>query len=273
MIKIDNALRQNLLTLALKAGAEIMKVYASGDMQTTWKEDRSPLTQADKASHTVLARELALLTPEIPVISEEALVSDYSLRRTWQYCWLLDPLDGTKEFLKRNNEFTVNIALIADGHPAAGVVYAPALDAAYSACSGSGAFKMSAGREIPIHAGDYRKEGLIIVASRSHAGDKVQALLARLPEAKLISSGSALKMCLVAEGRAHLYPRLSPTMEWDTAAAHCVVEEAGGVLRTVEGKPLLYNRENLLNPDFVVCGNPPFPWEEHRDLMVSNKEK
>lgn len=265
---IEKGLRHHVVTVAELAGSEIRRIYEGGEFQTVLKDDQSPLTLADRAAHDIIAAELHRLTPEIPVVSEESQVPDFGLRKNWQACWLVDPLDGTKEFIKRNGEFTVNIALVRGGVPVLGVVHAPAIQVTYSAARGEGAFKKEKGTETRLHVSDYHRDGVVVIASRSHAGDKIKALLERIPEARLTSIGSALKLCFVAEGRANFYPRLSPTMEWDTAAAHCVVEEAGGHLCTLDGKALLYNREDLKNPNFVVCGDPPYPWQKFRDLMV-----
>ena len=230
-------------------------------MGTRYKEDDSPLTRADLASHRLIKARLERLTPRVPVLSEESKAAPYDERRAWSLFWLVDPLDGTKEFVKRNGEFTVNIALVQGGKPVLGVVHAPALGSTYWAAASVGAFKRTDGGEaLPIHTQPYDEGALRLVASRSHAGAQTEAFVARLREdarvgeVTLVSIGSSLKLCLVAESEAHLYPRFGPTMEWDTAAAQCVVEVAGGEVTDLEGAPLRYNKEDLLNPFFVVSG-------------------
>lgn len=241
--------------LAKQAGEEIMAIYRSGDAGETSKADDSPLTLADLASHRVIVEGLAKLTPDIPILSEESLESGFAVRRSWNRFWLVDPLDGTKEFVKRNGEFTVNIALIEDGKPVMGVVYAPALDVCYFAAQDAGAFVQrgtSAAQSIhanPSQAG----ESIKVVASRSHSDARTTALLEKLGDHECISMGSSLKLCLVAEGVAHFYPRLGPTMEWDTAAAHAVVTEAGGTVCDATGTALNYNKPDMHNPEFFVC--------------------
>jgi len=259
------ALLPRVVALAEKAGAAVMEVYASGDFETTYKkEDASPLTRADLASHRLLAEGLRALTPAWPVLSEESKEVPYPKRQSWKRYWLIDPLDGTKEFIKRRDEFTINVALIKRGEPALGVVYAPAMEELYYAARGLGSFKRK-GEEPPerIVAGDYRTGGVTVVVSRSHAGARVEDLVRKINPAESLSIGSSLKLCLVAEGRAHLYPRLGPTMEWDIAAAQCVVEEAGGTVTDLSGRRLRYNKPSLENPPFIVCGAPPFPWQEY----------
>ncbi|MBD5656942.1 MAG: 3'(2'),5'-bisphosphate nucleotidase CysQ, partial [Candidatus Eremiobacteraeota bacterium] len=174
--------------------------------------------------------------------------------------WLVDPLDGTKEFLKRNDEFTVNVALIERGRSVLGVVHAPALGVTYAATSGEGASRTDAAGGTQLVTSDYRSDGLRIVASRSHAGELMPRFLQLLGDPPCVSKGSSLKFCLVAEGTANLYPRLGPTMEWDIAAAACVVAEAGGTITDLAGSALTFNKADLHNPEFVVCGNPAYPW-------------
>ncbi len=258
------ALLPRIVTLAEQAGVLIMEVYEQTDPGVTYKADDSPLTHADLASHQALVDGLRALTPDWPVLSEESQMVPYEQRRSWARYWLVDPLDGTKEFIKRRDEFTVNIALIEGAAPVLGVVYAPALQALYSAARGAGAWKRQAGQPSePIRAGDYRAGGVKMVVSRSHAGPAIDNLIRAVKPADCVDVGSSLKLCLVAEGRAHLYPRLGPTMEWDIAAAQCVVEEAGGSVTDLSGRPLRYNKPALENPHFVVCGDPPFPWHEY----------
>jgi len=244
--------------IARQAGAAIMAVYHSGgDAGETSKADGSPLTQADLAAHRIIVKGLKALTPDCHILSEEAADISYAERAQWTRFWLVDPLDGTKEFIKRNGEFTVNIALVENGEAVLGVVYAPALDVQYNAARGSGAFVQrgnSAAQPIRVReyfAGDTTK----VVASRSHSDSRTEALLNRLGDHQSISMGSSLKLCLVAEGAAHFYPRLGPTMEWDTAAAHAVVNEAGGRVCDLMGRELHYNKTDLHNPEFLVLSN------------------
>ena len=246
-----------LIKTAERAGDAVLEVYNRADLDVTYKEDDSPLTQADLASQEVIARSLQQLTPDVPVLSEEAKAVPFEVRKDWATFWLVDPLDGTKEFVKRNGEFTVNIALIHEGAPLFGVVHAPVLKTTYWAASPLGAFKVKETRE-PIQATPYTSGPLKVVTSRSHAGEETEALLERLgtyASIERLSIGSSLKLCLVAEGAAHLYPRFGPTMEWDTAAAQCVAEVAGAFVGSLDGARLRYNKENLLNPYFVVSAD------------------
>lgn len=250
--------------LARRAGEAILEIYERADLDVTTKDDKSPLTAADRASHEVLSVGLAELAPEIPVLSEEGASIPYAERRAWMRFWLVDPLDGTKEFIKRNGEFTVNVALVENGVPILGVVRSPVLDRTYLAARGVGAFRRDGdgGERSPIRASGSGEEELVVVASRSHAGPELQAFLAELPPHRLTSMGSSLKLCLVAEGVADFYPRIGPTMEWDTGAAHAVVLEAGGRVVDTSGEDLVYNKENLLNPYFLVLGEREVPWRE-----------
>jgi len=231
-----------------------MAIYVSDDNTTLTKADNSPLTLADLASDQVIDAGLTELSSGWPILSEESAQTGYAERQCWKSFWLVDPLDGTKEFIKRNGEFTVNIALIEKGQPVLGVVYAPVLDVCYYAARGVGAFiKRGDQAAQPIKAiKPIAAEPLKIVASRSHSDERTTALLERLGDHQCISMGSSLKLCLIAEGAAHLYPRLGPTMEWDTAAAHAVVSEAGGVVCDRSGNNLQYNKADLHNPEFFV---------------------
>lgn len=247
------ALAPQVVTAAVAAGDAIMEIYNSNDFGTVSKDDNSPLTKADLASNKVILEHLAKIAPDIPVLSEEAKALPYDERKDWDFFWLVDPLDGTKEFIKRNGEFTVNIALIRGDTPVLGVVYAPALKRTYWAAEGQGSFKDEATR---IEALDYTGGAVQLVASRSHAGAATEALVENLEtdhEVNLVSSGSSLKLCMVADGEAHIYPRFGPTMEWDTAAAQAVAEQAGAKVLQPNGEPLRYNKENLLNPYFIVA--------------------
>lgn len=237
------------------AGAAIMEVYQGG-YTVVQKQDESPLTSADRLSHEVIAEMLADRFPDIPVLSEEGANIPFEVRAQWRRFWLVDPLDGTKEFIKHNGEFTVNIALIEDGVPVFGVVYAPARQILYWGAQGSGAF-MQQGDDPPV-AIQVRQiamnSGLTVVMSRSHPSPELEMFLKEYHVAEALPVGSSLKLCVVAEGKADLYPRLGPTMEWDTAAGQAVVEAAGGTVCGLDGIPLRYNKQNLLNQFFVVQG-------------------
>lgn len=252
-------LLEEVVVIACSAGNEIMAVYEHGceGLSVTQKADQSPLTVADERAHHLIAVRLAALSPSLPLLSEEDVGSFSEPDPQGRY-WLVDPLDGTKEFIKHNGEFTVNIALIETGRPVLGVVHAPALGVTYLAAEGFGAFRQVQGEDRwPIAVARHVPgSAWRVVGSRSHAGDSLLAYLAGLGEYELLPMGSSLKFCLVAEGKADLYPRLGPTSLWDTAAAQCVVEQAGGSVRTLEGRPLGYaNTGQLINPHFVVAGS------------------
>jgi len=251
-----------LLRIARIAGEAILEVYASADPGTTTKADSSPLTQADLRAHGVIQAGLESLTPELPVLSEESAEVPYEVRRTWERYWLVDPLDGTKEFLARNGEFTVNIALIVGHHPALGVVYVPARDTLYWGVPGEGAWRSVGGATaVPIRARARAASPVRVVASRSHRGSELDPFLAHLGPHELVAVGSALKLCMVAEGTADVYPRLGPTSEWDTAAAHAIVVAAGGTVVMTDGEPLRYNTHaGMLNPDFLVYADRSRNW-------------
>lgn len=248
-------LMEQVEQIALKAGEAIMAIY-SREFTIEEKEDKSPLTEADKAANSIIVAGLEALPVSIPVLTEEAVEAFDGADDNGRY-WLVDPLDGTKEFIKRNGEFTVNIALIEQGRPVLGVVYAPALDITYLGAEGVGAFKAEGNNErqpieVAVHAGDTAWR---IVGSRSHASQDTLDWLKPLGEYELVPMGSSLKICLVAEGAADLYPRLGPTCLWDTGAAHAVVNAAGGAIETPEGEVLGYaNTAETLNPWFVVYG-------------------
>ncbi len=246
-----------LLQLAIKASEaackEILVVYNSGDFQTEAKGDNSPLTLADKKAHDVITS--ILRSSNLPVLSEEGRNIPYEERRQWEKFWMVDPLDGTKEFLKRNGEFTVNIALIENQKPVLGVVAIPVTGDVFYAQQGSGAF-VKRGESVSAlpkrSAFDLKKSGVRVVASRSHMSEETQAFIQSLSEPTLVSQGSSLKFMLLAEGKADVYPRFAPTMEWDTAAAHAIVNETGiSVLQKDTTIPLLYNKPDLLNPYFL----------------------
>ena len=258
--------RAAAVDIARAAGAAILEVYGQNDVAVQQKADRSPLTAADLAAHRLITTRLRALTPELPVLSEEAAEQVApEVRRSWRRYWLVDPLDGTKEFINRNGEFTVNIALIDAGRPCLGVVYVPVQDVCYSAAGGSqnSAFcRRGEQPEQPIRVQTPAPAVLRMVGSRSHASPAQHAFAERLGEHRLLSVGSSLKFCLVAEGSADVYPRFGPTSEWDTAAAQCVVEQAGGRVVTVDDfTPLRYNaKDSLLNPHFLVFGDAGQDW-------------
>jgi 3'(2'), 5'-bisphosphate nucleotidase len=246
--------------LAARAGERIMHFYAGG-AEVTWKEDASPLTSADRASHDFLTESLRSLTPEIPVISEESEEAANSLVDSTGRFWLVDPLDGTKEFVKGTNEFTVNVALVEEGRPVLGVVHAPALNITYYGVRNSGAWRRNGdGAPTPISARRADSAQLSVVASKDHAGPLVGAMLNRLAGPQLQSMGSSLKFCLVAEGKADLYLRDLPTMEWDTAAAQSIVEAAGGGVFSLDGRPLRYGKPGLRNSAIMTVGDVQFDW-------------
>jgi 3'(2'), 5'-bisphosphate nucleotidase len=244
------------------ACAAILEVYAGGH-EVEYKADDSPITRADRAAHDILSDGLQRLTPDVPVLSEEAAAGqDYEVRRHWREFWLVDPLDGTREFIQRNGEFTVNVALVRDHRAVLGVVAAPVLQLQYYGGEGLGAF-VQHGTAAPrqIHVRQPASELPVIVGSRSHRGDSLDSVLARIGPHEMQPMGSSLKFCLVAEGRADFYPRLGPTSEWDTAAAQAVVEAAGGGVTTLDGTPLRYNeRTTLLNPHFLAFGDRRREW-------------
>ncbi|MEJ2183715.1 MAG: 3'(2'),5'-bisphosphate nucleotidase CysQ [Nitrospirota bacterium] len=248
-------LLQALIATAREAGQAVMEVYAS-TYEVSYKEDRSPLTTADKRSHEVIRARLRELTPDIPVLSEEGRSIPYAQRRNWREFYLVDPLDGTKEFINRNGEFTVNIALLRENRPVAGVMDVPALGTTYYAEEDRGAYRLEGDappRRLSVR-GEPDPEGLTVVASRSHATAALEDYLRRLHVKELVSRGSALKFALVAEGRADIYPRLGPTWEWDTAAGHAILLEAGGRVLDMEGNPLAYNKESLKHAGFLALG-------------------
>jgi len=249
-----------VIDLAQTAGEKIMAIYAH-DFDVDYKNDSSPLTQADLASHHCIVDGLRELTPQIPVLSEESSEAEKLNRMRWETYWLIDPLDGTKEFVKKNGEFTVNIALVSNHQPVFGVVCAPALDVTYFGDKSSGAFKLEGGiaNAISVRARSANSADWIVVGSRSHQSDEFMAFMKDYTDAEIVSMGSSLKLCLVAEGKADLYPRLGFTSEWDTAASQAVVEAAGGQVLTIpEMKPLCCNQnaDSLLNPYFLVCASP-----------------
>lgn len=247
-------LLDQVVALSREAGDAIMQIYNGPAFQVTHKDDKSPLTAADLASHHAILAGLQKLTPEWPVLSEESEDTPYESRRAWPVFWLVDPLDGTKEFLKRNGEFTVNIALVEGNTPILGVVYAPASGKMYFAARGLGAFKQENGENLPIRVQRGPGGATRVIVSRSHGSDETELYTKQYGHCEFVPMGSSLKFCLVAEGVADVYPRSGPTMEWDTAAAHCILQLAGGSVTAVDGQPLVYNKPSLLNPGFLASG-------------------
>ena len=254
----------DVVDISQDAGEAILEVYNS-DYDVEIKGDGSPLTTADMRSHNLICARLQELTPDIPILSEESIGIDYQERAQWPMFWLVDPLDGTKEFVKRSGEFTVNIALMIDNQPALGVVHTPFKQWTHYAYQNGGAYKQI-DNEPPekITANHYQGGCANVVASKSHGQTKSEQFLQALEEKEgtyeVVNMGSALKMCLIAEGLGDIYPRLGLTSEWDTAAAHIVLNEAGGKIINTDGIVLQYNKENILNPFFLALGKGDYPW-------------
>ncbi len=238
--------------IARAAGDAILAIYRQ-PFAVEYKQDESPLTAADQGAHEVIVQALARLTPDIPVLSEESDAETMQARLGWSRYWLVDPLDGTKEFVSRNGEFTVNIALIEEGRPVWGLVYAPVLDRLWYGGKGMGAWRVADGKRETIQTLPHQ-EGAPwrVVGSRNHLSQETLDYLAPFGEIELVSMGSSLKFCIIAEGGAELYPRLAPTCEWDTAAAQAVLEGAGGSVTQLDGSALAYNKPDILNPWFVA---------------------
>ena len=250
-----------VVAIATRAGAAILEIYST-DFGVEAKEDESPLTQADMAAHRSIIAGLEALTPDIPVLSEEAGLPEFEVRRQWQRYWLVDPLDGTREFVKRNGEFTVNIALIEEHCPVLGVVHVPVSGKTYLGVAGVGSeLRSENGERRAIGVAIESSSPVRVVGSRSHRGASLDAFLEKLVDFEMVPMGSSLKFCLVAEGAADIYPRLGPTSEWDTAAAQAVVEQAGGTVLQLDGNPLNYNaKPDILNPHFLVAGPQDHDW-------------
>lgn len=254
---------QEVIEIAIAAGKATLEIY-NQDFEVIQKEDNSPLTMADQRSNTVIIDGLKQLTVgnKLPIISEETKLLPFSERKDWEYFWLIDPLDGTKEFIKKNGEFTINIALVENNTPVLGVIYVPVKDITYYAIEGEGAYMIEGDNEPKLlKLRELKsKDNLLIVASRSHNSPEVEAYVAEkkkeFDHVDYVAAGSSLKFCLLAEGKADVYPRLAPTMEWDTGAGHIIAKEAGAeVLVYGENYELQYNKENLLNPHFIVKGS------------------
>ena len=260
----DGGLLDAVLDLARRAGEAILEVYGT-DFTVDAKADRSPLTEADLRAHRLIVDGLSALTPDLPVLSEESAAIPYRTRASWGRYWLVDPLDGTREFVSRNGEFTVNIALIEGHVPDLGVVYAPVKQVGYLGGPRHGAWRVGRGRaREPIVVQGRLRHPVRVVGSRSHAGESLQRFLANIGDCELVSMGSSLKLCLVADGTADVYPRLGPTSEWDTAAAQAVVEGAGGRVTDTHLQRLRYNtKPDLLNPFFLVFGDSSVDWSRY----------
>lgn len=247
-MKIQDIKIQDLIGISIEAGEAITRIYNTGDLGLEFKEDESPLTRADRESHVIIKERLKEAYPGIPLLSEEGKEIPYRERRDWDQFWLVDPLDGTREFISRNGEFTVNISLIADNRPVIGVIFAPVLDTCYYTGQQGGAFKVKRGEEPQkIEVNRDAEEGITAVTSRSHSSEDERGKLTGLGVTESISVGSSLKFCMVAEGKAHLYYRHGPTWEWDTGAGHAIAGRAGA---SVTG--LNYNKKVLKNSSFLV---------------------
>lgn len=251
-----------VIEIAELAARCILEIYET-DFAVEHKEDKSPLTAADTCANDIIVSALSELTPDIPILSEESAEIDYDERAQWPLFWLVDPLDGTREFVKRNGEFTVNIALIHQQQPVLGVVSVPVTNETYSACRGHGAYKREATQTSkPISVRQHISGPLRVAISRSNQNDLVKAFLNRLPEHDITELGSSLKGCVIAEGKLDLYARLGPTCEWDTGAMQCIVEEAGGQITDTSLNPLRYNKASLLNPEFLIFGGSNYCWTD-----------
>ena len=262
------ALVDDILKISQQAGEKILDIYET-NFSVSNKDDNSPLTAADVAAHKTICAGLTQLTPDTPILSEESAEVSFETRKQWKQYWLVDPLDGTREFIKRNGEFSVNIALIENHKSIMGVIHIPVKKESYTATLNNGSYKYDETNnknKITIKQTDSRN--ITIAGSRSHANPKLKSFINRLDEAEVLSIGSSLKFCLVAEGKADIYPRFGPTSEWDTAAAQCIVEEAGGLVVDTAFKPLMYNtKDSLLNPAFIVIADQNFDWKPYlKDL-------
>ena len=259
---------ETVLELVHQAGQAILEVYRRGDHHShpaEWvevheKSDATPVTEADWRAHRILVQGLRALTPDVPVISEEGVGAHPSAPEVGDRYWLVDPLDGTREFLSRTGEFTVNVGLVREGHPVAGVVHLPPEGRSWVG-SAEGAWLLDGTERRPVAARPADPRRLTLAASRSHRGRRLEALVRSFPQERVITAGSSVKLCLLAEGRADLYLRDTPTSEWDTAAAHAVLQAAGGAVFTLEGEALGYGKPGLQNPPFVAVGDPELDWK------------
>lgn len=249
-------LAEALLPIAARAGAAILRIY-EGDFAVQRKSDDSPLTLADLEAQRIIVAGLAALTPELPILSEESAQAPWAVRRAWRELWIVDPLDGTREFVKRNGEFTINIALVCEHQPVLGLIAAPAHGVVYWGARGLGAFRLRPGEPPAAIRVSPRQTPLRVVGSRAHATAQSDAYVQRLGPHVTTGMGSSLKFCLIAEGSADVYPRFGPTSEWDTAAGQALLESAGGQVTSLDGHRLRYNcRQTLLNGDFVAFNHP-----------------
>jgi 3'(2'), 5'-bisphosphate nucleotidase len=254
--KITKKFINQIINVSLDAGKEIMKIYET-DFEYQIKDDDSPITTADQASHKLILTKLKKLTPHIPILSEEDANIPLNIRSKWHEYWLVDPLDGTKEFIKRNGEFTVNIALVRDNKPVIGIIYVPAINETFWGALNYGSFHIKGdNKEKKINVNKVNKRLIKIVTSSSHPSKMLNHFLKKIDNYQIITKGSSLKLCLVASGKAHIYPRFGPTSEWDIAAGEAIVNFAGGNIVNLDGKPLTYNlKESFLNPEFLCTSS------------------
>jgi 3'(2'), 5'-bisphosphate nucleotidase len=265
---VDDAVREGVIAIAHAAAAKILEVYDTA-FDVEHKADDTPLTAADLAAHLCIVEGLERLTPDIPILSEESADAvPTQIRRRWERSWLVDPLDGTREFVRRNGEFTVNIALIERGVAVFGVIQAPVTGVLWHGAPGDGAFRRAGGEETPLRTRAPAPAPLRVAASRSHRDTRTEALMARIAagsggDVETLALGSSLKFCRIAEAGMDVYPRFGPTSEWDTAAGQAILEAAGGCVLDAEGRPFRYNqRDTVLNGDFIALGDPALPWRE-----------
>lgn len=254
-------LLDGLLILVEQAGKAVINIYQN-DIQVERKSDNSPLTKADKKAHEIISAGLMKLQPDLPMISEEGAHLPYEIRKNWRTYWLVDPLDGTKEFINRNGEFTVNIALIEDGYPIIGVVGQPVEERIYYAAAELGAFEIGPNQLEPVSISTKAAQNSILtLVSKSHLSEELREEINQQKNIEMISVGSSLKFCMIANGKADFYPRIGPTSEWDIAAAQCVVEVAGGKVLSLDGERMKYNqKESFTNSNFVVVGDSQYDW-------------
>ncbi|MCI0413492.1 3'(2'),5'-bisphosphate nucleotidase CysQ [bacterium] len=258
-------MEEELVSLARKAGKAVREVFEKGTWETTFKSDQSPLTEADRASHRILTEGLSLIAPGVPILSEEAEQISYEIRKDWEYYFLIDPVDGTREFVRKVPEFAINVALIQKGRPIVGIVHSPLEGISYYARRGSGAYRIGENREaLPVGRED--SDRIRVLLSHTDKTPGLNELMKKLPDPTVARMGSSLKFCAVAEGKADFYPRLKPSMEWDTAAGTILVEESGGIVCELTGERIEYNRQVMLNPPFFVLGKSLFQkmpdWKE-----------
>ena len=263
MLSKENLLK--IVNISVDAGEVILNYY-NENVDVIYKDDESPLTKADLASHKIITDSIKKITPEIPILSEEEFI-DWKIRKKWKKYWLIDPLDGTKEFIKKNDEFTVNIALIENNRPILGVIYTPALNELFYSIKNFGSYKILTKKKLNtlkeakrISINKKKSNKIKIVGSRSHSNPILDKWVNKnFNEFDILQKGSSLKFCLIAEGSADIYPRFGPTSEWDIAAGHIILEEAGGKLKSIDNKEILYNeKENILNPEFFAYSNVDF---------------